>query len=259
MKQGRKKSGNLSSGSKEPPFRGGLDWEAIRHGNRPKEEWGEPIPEKLQLSLEDIDRRNRGVNTYYGDEKQKAEQRDKARRKGRVRAAPFDVDEVVELYVGGMGVSELALKISTSPETVRRYLRKAKVYEPNRDKHRPHRPAETYSKKDRCIRDHDLTVEGARYANGACRECKRERDYHNVPWAEDPRNPKNGGDSGWTEERKERQNLKRARDRLACPNESCGHAGLKHQLGCGVRDCRCQYTISDIKGLWAQITDEVGP
>src|SRR5690349_18787879 len=122
MKQSGRKSGSLSSGAKEPVFKGGLDWEAIRHCHRPKEEWGEPLPEKLQLDIADIDRRNRGHNTYYDMTREEIAARKKGGR--RSRPAPFDVDEVIRLYTEvEMGVAEIALKVNSSPETVRRYLR----------------------------------------------------------------------------------------------------------------------------------------
>lgn len=168
-----------------------LDWDAVMRGHRPPEEAGPKLPASLQLTLAELDRANRGVQNHYDGMDGDREARVKGGKKG--RAAPFDVDQVVRMYVEEkMPISKIALQVGSAPITVLRYLKKADVYTSGRDKGKnlkgAIRPKDTYVRKERCSRDHDLTAEGATYEvwktrkgkrirNGrACVECKKVRD-----------------------------------------------------------------------------------
>lgn len=281
MVQKQRKKGNLAQGSKAPPFRGGLDWDAIMHNHRPREEWGEPIPESMQLTIEEIDRRNRGLKNYYSD--RKPQERKAPGRKGQGRHTTFDIDEAVRLYTEEhLTPAEIGERIGVkTPATVVKYLKRAEVYDPKKYRpggthsrvRPPTRPAESYKRKDRCVRDHDLTLPGAtreaprkKGANGQpvrngriCVECKKQADRDAYNWDEDPRNPKNGGNSGWTEERLAKEREKRALQRKekdavlrkVCPE--CEHSAFKHGQKCDARDCRCLQSHTEVKMMWAEI------
>lgn len=284
MKQGRKKSGSFSDGSKAPPFRGGLDWELIMRNHRPADESTPPWPVSKQLTLEELDRANRGAKNHYGQDR-KPEQRKAPGHRGQGRHPVFDVDEAVRLYSEEhLTPAEVAerLGVKTATTIIKHLKLREGVYDPQKYKpggshprvRPPVRPADSYHRKEVCFRGHDLTLPGATreaplkpgkngqlIRNGhICVKCKQQQNRDDYNWDEDPRNPKNGGNGGWTPERRERQRQKRARDRLACPNEKCGHAGLKHarNAGCTVRDCHCTFNISDIKALWAEVTEGEG-
>lgn len=197
MKQGGKKSGNFKDGHKAPEFKGGLDWEAIRRCHRPPGA-SEPLPARLQLSLVELDRANRGVQNYYDGKDTEREKKVKSGRKGEGRHPTFDVDEAVRLYTEEhMTPQEVAeaLGLKTAFTIIKR-LKDRGVYDANKyrygsehSKHKPkNRPKDTYKRQDTCAKGHDLTVEGSAYdvyktrngkkiKNGrACVECKKDRD-----------------------------------------------------------------------------------
>ena len=251
----------------------GLDWGKIM---------GKGAPPEMQLTLDELDRVNRGLSNHYGDpDRKKKIAAQKNKPKGNTgRGLVFDVDEAVRLYSEEhLTPKEIADKLGIKTAvTIIKKLKDREVYDPK--KYRPggshsrvsvpHRPADSYQRKTVCLRGHDLAQPGATreaplkkgkggklVKNGhICVACKRADDQANYNWDEDPRNPKNGGNSGWDEVRKEKERQKRARDRLACTDEKCGHAGLKHaDAGCTVRDCHCKLSFGALKAIWMELSD----
>lgn len=260
-----KKKKSFATEGKPPPFRGGLDWDAIMRNHRPADESTPAIPAKNQLTLAEVDRANRGSKNYYGEDKPPKPSKSAKPKEG--RQVPFDLTEAIRLYTEEhLTPQEIILKLDgvSTDTTLIKYLKKAGVYEPMKYRpggshsrtRAPKRPKDSYTRKDVCVRGHDMTLEGARYPSGSCRECKREDNLKHYDYGKDKRNPANGGkkppltaDQRATQTKRQRE--LRSVQYSTCPE--CPHSAAKHYLACGVRDCGCSLTNADVKALWAQI------
>lgn len=249
------KKGALANQFRAPDKGEGLDWDLIMHHGVPKEERGEPLPQRLQLSLGELDRANRGLNNQYDLTEAQREARSRNGKKlgARPRQAPFDVDELVKLYLEGLTVKELVKRFSTTEVTVRKYLKKAEVYDRSRDLKKP-TGGRGAGKQDKCKRGHDTSTPDKRDDWGRCKECRPEQNAKDYGWDRDPSNPKNGG-SGTRDEYRLRRNTEKAKEkREACPR--CGHQAAKHhRTGCpvGRPRCACKATPEQVRAFWVEV------
>ena len=178
-----KKSGRLSHGHKRPPSKRseGLDWGAIER------QFAERLQRDIDNGVDDImtraELRRRAGLPPVKKAANKSKPGVNPTRQPRMTEA--EVDEVVGMYLrGGKSVPEIAAAKGYATITIREYLKRREVYDPERDRGRgasaggramagKERPE---SRKDTCVRGHDRTVPGnVRPESGSCLVCDRER------------------------------------------------------------------------------------
>lgn len=224
MKQAGRKHGRLSNGAKDPNSGVGLNWDAIREARakRLEEEYERGIRnpdtvehyELIRLSAEEQKLAQKKREEAASRKAFSSTPKSKGTGKGQKKGPRWDVDEGVRLYLEeNMSPTEIAKALGLAYETVIKGLKYREVFDPN--KHRKAQGAaikgrREYARQKYCgVCGTDLDVPGnsrERFKKGPDgtvrkngRECvpclERRRKVYNekYSWANDPRNPKNGG------------------------------------------------------------------